>query len=104
MARVERGGDGGNAVEEGQLLWEPGPARVARARLTTYLDWLRVERGLSFPGYAELWEWSVRDLDAFWQSIVDHYEIPFTSPHRAVLERPEGGGVAGTRWFPGAQL
>jgi len=31
------------------------------------LRWLATGAGLKFAGYAELWQWSVDDLEAFWQ-------------------------------------
>ena len=43
------------AVREGDLLWTPGPDRVAQANLTAFTAWLAAERGLRFDGYAGLW-------------------------------------------------
>jgi acetoacetyl-CoA synthetase len=71
------------------------------ARLTTYTDWLARERGLHFHSYDALWHWSVTDLNAFWQSVWDFFDIESPTPHRAVLENAV---MPGARWFPGAQL
>ncbi len=53
--------------------------RVQRATLTRYTAWLEREHGLRFDDYARLWEWSVSDLDAFWASIVEFFEVRFSS-------------------------
>ena len=53
-----------NAVNEGDLLWTPTPERIERANLTHYMRWL-AERGRRFGSYAELWQWSIDDLDGF---------------------------------------
>ncbi|HET7263171.1 MAG TPA: acetoacetate--CoA ligase [bacterium] len=91
-----------NTVAEGTVLWEP-PAEVrGRAAITRYLGWLRRTRGLTFDSYQALWDWSVRDLAAFWESIWEFFEIRGTRVPGAVLER--GRGVEGARWFPGAAL
>jgi acetoacetyl-CoA synthetase len=83
----------------GEVLWSPPPANRHETRLGRYLDWLDDSRGLHFDTYAELWEWSVRDLDAFWTSIWDHFDFG---------PRPDGracaGSMPGTRWFAGAEL
>ena len=50
-----------------------------------YQNWLRETRGLSFDSYDALWRWSVTDLDAFWQSIWDYFELQSPTPHSAVL-------------------
>jgi len=89
-------------VAEGTVLWEPTAEVRARAEITRYLGWLRETRGLAFDSYEALWEWSVRDLAAFWESIWEFFEIRGTRVPGAVLER--GRGVEGARWFPGATL
>jgi acetoacetyl-CoA synthetase len=70
-------------------------------RIRLYQQWLRDSRGLSFDSYQDLWEWSVRDLPAFWQSIWDYFELASPTPHRQVLAQP---AMPGARWFEGAQV
>ncbi|MFI7491254.1 acetoacetate--CoA ligase [Micromonospora echinaurantiaca] len=83
------------------VLWTP-PADVReRSRIGTYLSWLREHRGLDFADYDELWRWSVTDLDAFWRSIWDHFEVIAHTPPTATLA---DRGMPGARWFPGATL
>src|SRR5262249_24703283 len=48
------------------VLWAPSPQVVASSHLVAYERWLAETRGLRFGGYAELWEWSVDELEAFW--------------------------------------
>ncbi|SCE69416.1 acetoacetate--CoA ligase [Micromonospora chokoriensis] len=85
----------------GDMLWAP-PADVReRSRIGGYLRWLREHRGLDFADYDALWRWSTTDLDAFWRSIWDHFEvIAHTPPTATLAER----GMPGARWFPGATL
>ena len=76
-----------------------GPAPyVPQIRL--YQNWLREQRGLSFDNYHDLWQWSVTELDAFWQSIWDYFELVSPTPHSAVLAH---NVMPGAQWFPGAQ-
>ena len=88
-------------VEEGALLWEPPDDVVSAANITAYMRWLRENRGLCFETYQELWRWSVADLDAFWGSIWDFFQVIAHSPHEAVLA---DDAMPGARWFPGARL
>ena len=88
-------------VRAGDLLWTPTPERVANANMTEYLAWLKRTRGLEFGGYPELWQWSVTETDAFWQSIWDYNGIVATAQPTAVLGRRE---MPGAEWFPGAEL
>ena len=70
-------------------------------QIRRYQDWLREQRGLQFDSYDALWQWSVRDLSAFWQSIWDYYELRSPTPHTAVLAESR---MPGARWFEGAQF
>ena len=82
-------------------LWSPSETRIARAKLTAYRRWLTETRGLAFPGYHELWEWSVTDLDDFWRSIWEFFEVgEGEAPAPGLAERR----MPGSRWFPSARL
>jgi acetoacetyl-CoA synthetase len=87
-------------IKEGELLWTPGHDRVARSHLTRYLQWL-AGRGHRFSSYEELWRWSVADLPAFWQSVVDFCGLQFSTAPTGVLGRRE---MPGAEWFPGGRL
>ncbi|MEO7887881.1 MAG: AMP-binding protein, partial [Polaromonas sp.] len=69
-------------------------------QIRKYQHWLQATRGLSFDNYDALWRWSVTDLDAFWQSIWDYFDVQSPTPHTAVLGRRS---MPGAEWFPGAQ-
>ena len=77
----------------------PQPAYVPQIRL--YQDWLHTQRGLQFADYDALWRWSVTELDAFWQSIWDFFDLQSPTPHTAVLA---DNRMPGAHWFPGAQV
>ena len=91
----------GRPLAQGDVLWEPPADARERFELGRYLEWLRSERGLDFPGYEELWRWSISDLEAFWASIWDFYEVRSHAPYERVLGSRE---MPGAEWFPGARL
>jgi acetoacetyl-CoA synthetase len=92
---------GQDGFVDDEVLWTP-PADVREtSRIGHYLRWLAVERGLDLPDYDTLWRWSVTDLDGFWQSIWDYFEIVAHDPPTAVLAERE---MPAARWFPGATL
>ena len=75
------------------------PPQVPQIRL--YQDWLLAQRGLSFDSYDALWRWSTTDLNAFWQSIWDYFELRSPTPCSAVCD---GAPMPDTRWFIGAKI
>ncbi|HEY2948138.1 MAG TPA: acetoacetate--CoA ligase [Micromonosporaceae bacterium] len=84
-----------------EVLWRPPDDVLERSRMGDFIRWLRTERGLNFDTYAELWQWSVDDLPAFWGSIWDYFGALAHADPEAVLT---GDAMPGTRWFPGATL
>jgi acetoacetyl-CoA synthetase len=86
---------------EPQLLWEPSAEWTQRTTLARYMRWLDAERGLPFDDYAQLWEWSVDDLDAFWGSIVEFFDVRFAAGGQTVLGSRE---MPGAQWFPDARI
>jgi len=85
----------------GELLWEPSAELVDRSRLTEFMRWLERERGLSFAGYAELWQWSVDDLEGFWSAIWEFFDVQADGDPSPVLGSRE---MPGAEWFPGTRL
>lgn len=88
-------------VAEGELLWTPDKAFVERSNLQAYLNWLKAERGLDFAVYESLREWSVTDIEAFWASIWDYFEVQSGAPYRQVLDNTK---MPGAKWFEGSQV
>jgi len=88
-------------IKEGEILWEPTAAQKTAANLSRFQTWLRVEKGLSFDGYHDLWAWSVDRIEDFWEAIWDYFTIDAAAPYRQVLS---GRAMPGGHWFPEARL
>jgi acetoacetyl-CoA synthetase len=84
-----------------EKLWEPPAELVERARLTEYMRWLAAERGLDLADYDALWQWSVEDVEGFWASIWDFFEVQADGGYDRVLASRE---MPGAEWFAGARL
>ncbi len=88
-------------IIEGSLLWEPSPAVKEQAGLTHYMGWLEENYGLKFETFPELWRWSVTEIEQFWESIWDYFEIKASTPYSTVLA---GRKMPGAEWFVGSKL
>jgi acetoacetyl-CoA synthetase len=91
----------------GDVLWQPGPEVLERARITAYRRWLGAERGISLDGgtgpdaYRQLHHWSVTEPGPFWDSLWDYFGIAGERGDGPVLT---GGQMPDITWFPGATL
>lgn len=86
--------DGG---ARGELLWEPPP------EVWTDTAMGRFASAWGHTSYADLWRWSVEDLEGFWSAVAQDLGVRWHErPERALA----GGDRAmpGARWFPGATL
>jgi len=83
------------------VVWRPSEEQVAAATITRYREWLERTRGLDLPDYHALWRWSVDDLEGFWGSLWEFFEVEAAAPCERVLGRRQ---MPGAEWFPGARL
>jgi len=83
------------------VLWRPGEQFAERTRMREYMRALAADRGVRAATYDELWRWSVENLEDFWASIAQHFEVAFHAPARAVLA---DRAMPGAEWFAGATL
>lgn len=87
-------------------LWNPPSDAWERSRLGRFADEV-AQHGVRRPDgepmrtYDELWNWSVDDLDGFWQAVWDHFAVHADPPPTAVLA---SSAMPGAQWFPGARL
>ncbi len=88
-------------IREGTLLWEPSDEFIKQANITKYLNWLKEEKGLIFDDYSHLWQWSVTEIEDFWQTLWDFFQIKASKPYSEVLSQRK---MPGAVWFRGSEL
>jgi acetoacetyl-CoA synthetase len=87
---------------EPEVLWTPSAERIEEAAITRFARWVQETRGVEVTAsYAELWQWSVDDLEGFWAAIWEYFDVKAHTPYEQVLVSRE---MPGAQWFPGATL
>src|SRR5207237_14573 len=87
-------------VVAGEVVWRPTEEQRRTCNLARYLEWLATRRDLHFRDYQELWHWSVTDLEGFWASIWDYFEVGPPGAYDRVLAEDR---MPGATWFPGTR-
>jgi len=85
----------------GEILWAPPADLRQSTEIGRFMNWVRDHRGRDFSSYESLHRWSVDDLDGFWGSIWEFFEVRSRAEHESVLASAE---MPGAEWFPGARL
>lgn len=101
-------------IIEGDLLWSPTSNDIESSRLTKFSRFVSKRTGRSFANYEELWDFSVTEVELFWNLIWDFFEVIGYRPvelqnsdselnndqKRMVLSSYE---MPGAHWFPGSR-
>ncbi len=93
-----------------EILWAPSAEMVEHSPLSRYMRWLAEERELEFEDYQALWRWSTTEIEEFWRTIWDHFDVIASGEERRELEDPspdvvlEERVMPGAKWFPGVEL
>jgi len=84
------------------ILWQPSPERIAQSRMNAFGQFVNARHSLRLSDYPALHAWSIEQREAFWQAIVDYFDIRFhQAPTQVLLEGPQ---MPSAQWFPGATL
>jgi acetoacetyl-CoA synthetase len=90
-----------DTVTSPSLLWSPPADILDRSRIGSFVRWLADHGRPGLERYDDLWRWSVEDLEGFWRSVWEFFEVRSHAPPTSVLD---GGEMPGARWFEGAML
>lgn len=89
------------AAQSREMLWKPSEERIQASPMYKYQQWLAENKGVQTTGYKELHQWSIDNLDDFWESIWQFFDVVGTRGDGPVRT---GDSMEHTRWFPGAQV
>jgi acetoacetyl-CoA synthetase len=82
-------------------LWAPTSDFIHDSNISDYTRWLKDNKGLPFPGYEELWQWSVDQSDDFWTSLFQYFNILHDGN---IAQVTNGRPMPNTEWFQGISL
>ncbi|EIM16887.1 acetoacetate--CoA ligase [Pseudomonas chlororaphis] len=85
-----------------ELLWQPSAERISKTRMEAFRRLINHRHDLDIDDYPALHQWSIEQREAFWQAIVDFFDVEFHAPPSAVLI--EGSSMPAAQWFPDATL
>ncbi len=82
-------------------LWIPSQKRVSEANITRFIDFVNKKHDSEIKSYQELYDYSVTDIEKFWEDIFVFADLTVSGIYQNVLsERIMPGG----KWFEGLKL
>ncbi len=88
-------------IQNNKLLWQPSDERIAGTNLTSFIKLVNTRFNKSFKQYDELYDWSVNNIEDFWQTILDDSGLVHTGRYDKVLSSRT---MPGAKWFEGTKL
>ncbi|MFD2884089.1 hypothetical protein ACFS4T_20725 [Pseudomonas lini] len=69
------------------ILWQPGTERIVKTRMEAFRRFVNQRHTLEIADYPALHQWSIDQRAAFWQAIVDFFDIRFSRSARRGADR-----------------
>ncbi|WAM19756.1 acetoacetate--CoA ligase [Rhodococcus sp. JS3073] len=83
------------------VTWQPAVRQQQQSRLWDFMTWVGEHRHVHLTDYRALWQWSVQDLSAFWDSVREYFGVLGDGFDRPALAEER---MPGARWYPNATL
>jgi len=85
-----------------KTLWRPSPSNISKSKMTSFIKFVNQRYNLSFEKYSELYDWSISDVESFWESVSIFFNIEFQSKPESIVKKSDK--IYLTQWFSGAKL
>jgi acetoacetyl-CoA synthetase len=83
-------------------LWTPSEERIKQANVTRFIGFVNEKHGLKIDSYDELYEWSIENIQDFWEVMWEFAEIKASRRYDMVVD--DLSRFPGAKWFTGAKL
>ncbi|MGB1476943.1 MAG: acetyl-coenzyme A synthetase N-terminal domain-containing protein, partial [Marinobacter salsuginis] len=87
--------------EQSPVVWSPSEDTLANSRMGQFKAWLEQQGFGPFADYHALLQWSIDELETFWQKVWDYCGLVCDTPAKRVLGKRD---MPGAEWFPGMKL
>ncbi len=83
------------------LLWTPKEESIKDANITRFIEFVNKEYDTSFYDYSGLYNWSVIEIEKFWEALWIYSGIIHSKSYDKILDERK---MPGAKWFEGAEL
>ena len=85
-----------------KILWEPSRRRIKDSNITAFIEAVDLDWNTKIEGFEELYEFSIKEPEKFWQSLIQFSGVIAETWGNNVLKNPKE--MPGAVWFPDAKL
>ena len=85
-----------------EILWIPSQKEKINSNIEILRKKLNHDFNLNMNSYSELHEWSINNIDKFWNYLKEDLSIKFSKEHKSVID--DLTKMPGAKWFDGSKL
>ncbi|MBE0550810.1 MAG: acetoacetate--CoA ligase [Ignavibacterium sp.] len=82
-------------------LWIPSADRINKSNLMQFISYVKTNYNFKGTTYSDLYNWSVNNIEVFWESIWKHSGLIHSQSYKQVLVKKE---IYNSQWFTGSKL
>ena len=90
-----------SVATQSKPIWVPSKERSEQSNLSLYLLDISNKNGLNISTYNQLYDWSMNNIEDFWESIWELAQMRHSRKYNSILTGKE---IWSAKWFEGAQL
>lgn len=87
--------------QEIQPLWTPSEERANNSNLSAFIKYVEEKENIKFDSYSNFYDWSVIELEKFWNYVLVYSKILYSGSYQGVLS---DYSMPGAKWFDGVKL
>ncbi len=84
-----------------QAIFTPSNELIQDSNLYHFMIWLNKNHGLHFEDYDALWQWSIGNIEEFWTTMFEYFEIDYQGTYSNIKSQSHMPGIL---WFEGMTL
>ena len=84
------------------ILWEPKDYHYQDSNIAKYISYINKNYNKDIIDYDTLYDWSISNIDSFWESILKFCDIDYSSDYDSILNNPSS--MLDSSWFDGLNL
>ncbi|MCC2624187.1 MAG: acetoacetyl-CoA synthase [Burkholderiales bacterium] len=85
-----------------EILWQPSEQQIAHSQMDQFREHINKKLGYHFIDYAQMYQWSVDNINEFWGEFFKFADIIYSIPPVKTAEFSDH--ISKTSWFPGCKL
>ena len=88
-------------MQEKKPLWKPNKKQIENSNMNKFIQFVNSAYSIELKDYTDLYDWSITDIENFWESLWNFSGIIHSENYKSVLDKRI---MPGANWFGGAKL